>query len=189
MSATWRKLRAETPESSESREGYEAARRAYEFGRQVRELAGDVRIGELASFWFNAVVRGDVAPVVIGKRVNVQDGACVHCDSGVPNVIADDVTIDGADQVALFRKLLRSWGSESRTVGIRHVDLRPMEMEGRRVELRERFIAESRRFVDDDGGIAGPGDNGSLAAVHGGAGADRREGNHAGAEERRRPSW
>jgi carbonic anhydrase/acetyltransferase-like protein (isoleucine patch superfamily) len=56
-------------------------------------LTGDVTVGELASFWFNAVVRGDVAPVTIGRRVNVQDGAVVHCDSGVPNVIEDDVTI------------------------------------------------------------------------------------------------
>ena len=56
-------------------------------------LTGDVTIGEDASFWFNAAVRGDVAPITIGKRVNVQDGACIHCDTGVPNVIADDVTI------------------------------------------------------------------------------------------------
>jgi len=56
-------------------------------------ITGDVRIGKQASFWFNAVVRGDVAPVTIGSRVNVQDGVVVHCDSGVPNVIEDDVTI------------------------------------------------------------------------------------------------
>jgi carbonic anhydrase/acetyltransferase-like protein (isoleucine patch superfamily) len=56
-------------------------------------IVGEVTIGELSSFWFNAVVRGDVAPVTIGKRVNVQDGCVVHCDSGVPNVIEDDVVI------------------------------------------------------------------------------------------------
>jgi carbonic anhydrase/acetyltransferase-like protein (isoleucine patch superfamily) len=56
-------------------------------------VVGEVQIGELASFWFGAVVRGDVAPVTIGRRVNVQDNAVVHCDSGVPNVIEDDVTI------------------------------------------------------------------------------------------------
>lgn len=56
-------------------------------------ITGDVTIGELSSFWFNAVVRGDVAPVTIGKRVNVQDNCVIHCDSGVPNVIEDDVTI------------------------------------------------------------------------------------------------
>jgi carbonic anhydrase/acetyltransferase-like protein (isoleucine patch superfamily) len=56
-------------------------------------VVGEVTIGELASFWFNAVVRGDVAPVTIGRRVNVQDGVVVHCDTDVPNVIEDDVTI------------------------------------------------------------------------------------------------
>ena len=39
-------------------------------------------------------LRGDVAPVTIGRRVNVQDGVVVHCDTDVPNVIEDDVTID-----------------------------------------------------------------------------------------------
>jgi len=56
-------------------------------------ITGEVRIGELSSVWFNAVVRGDVAPVTIGKRVNVQDGAIIHCDTGIPNIIEDDVTI------------------------------------------------------------------------------------------------
>ena len=56
-------------------------------------IVGEVSIGELSSFWFNAVVRGDVAPVTIGRRVNVQDGVVVHCDTDVPNVIEDDVTI------------------------------------------------------------------------------------------------
>lgn len=56
-------------------------------------IVGDVTIGESASFWFNAVVRGDVARVSIGRRVNVQDNAVVHCDTGVSNIIEDDVTI------------------------------------------------------------------------------------------------
>ncbi len=56
-------------------------------------VVGEVAIGELTSFWFGAVVRGDVAPVTIGRRVNVQDGVVIHCDTDVPNVIEDDVTI------------------------------------------------------------------------------------------------
>src|ERR1039458_7038881 len=56
-------------------------------------VVGDVSCGEDSSFWFCAVVRGDVAPVVIGKRSNVQDNATVHCDSGIPNIIGDDVVI------------------------------------------------------------------------------------------------
>lgn len=60
---------------------------------QNATVMGDVTIGEHASFWFNAVVRGDVAPVTIGRRVNVQDGSVIHCDTDVPNIIEDDVTI------------------------------------------------------------------------------------------------
>jgi len=56
-------------------------------------VCGDVTLGELCSVWFTAVVRGDVAPIVLGRRVNVQDGSVIHCDSGEPNVIGDDVTI------------------------------------------------------------------------------------------------
>ena len=59
-------------------------------------LTGDVTAGESSSFWFNAVVRGDVAPIRIGKRVNVQDNAVIHCDSGVANEIGDDVSIGHA---------------------------------------------------------------------------------------------
>jgi carbonic anhydrase/acetyltransferase-like protein (isoleucine patch superfamily) len=59
-------------------------------------VLGDVVVGEATSFWFNTVVRGDVAPVRIGKRVNVQDAAIIHCDSGVPNEIGDDVSIGHA---------------------------------------------------------------------------------------------
>jgi len=56
-------------------------------------ITGDVTIGELTSFWFNAVVRGDVAPITIGARVNVQDHVVIHCDTDVPNVIEDDVSL------------------------------------------------------------------------------------------------
>jgi carbonic anhydrase/acetyltransferase-like protein (isoleucine patch superfamily) len=56
-------------------------------------VTGDVRLGAESSVWFGAVVRGDVAPVTIGDRVNIQDGAVVHCDTGHANSIEDDVTI------------------------------------------------------------------------------------------------
>jgi len=56
-------------------------------------VVGDVKIGRQSSVWFNTVIRGDVAPVTIGQRVNVQDQAVIHCDTDVPNVIEDDVVI------------------------------------------------------------------------------------------------
>lgn len=42
-------------------------------------IVGDVVTGDECSIWFNAVVRGDVNFIKIGNRVNIQDGACIHC--------------------------------------------------------------------------------------------------------------
>lgn len=56
-------------------------------------IIGDVEIGEASSIWFNAVVRGDVAPIRIGARSNVQDNAVLHLDSGTPCIVGDEVTI------------------------------------------------------------------------------------------------
>jgi carbonic anhydrase/acetyltransferase-like protein (isoleucine patch superfamily) len=56
-------------------------------------VVGDVTIGADSSLWFNVVIRGDVAPIRIGRRVNVQDATIIHVDSGVPNEIEDEVSI------------------------------------------------------------------------------------------------
>jgi len=42
-------------------------------------IVGDVVCGDQCSFWFNAVVRGDVNFIKLGNKVNVQDGAIIHC--------------------------------------------------------------------------------------------------------------
>lgn len=42
-------------------------------------IVGDVEMGEECSVWFNAVIRGDVNSIRMGNKVNIQDGACLHC--------------------------------------------------------------------------------------------------------------
>jgi carbonic anhydrase/acetyltransferase-like protein (isoleucine patch superfamily) len=42
-------------------------------------IVGNVTAGDNCSFWFNTVVRGDVNFITLGNKVNVQDGACIHC--------------------------------------------------------------------------------------------------------------
>jgi carbonic anhydrase/acetyltransferase-like protein (isoleucine patch superfamily) len=42
-------------------------------------IVGEVIMGNECSIWFNAVVRGDVNSITMGNRVNVQDGAVLHC--------------------------------------------------------------------------------------------------------------
>lgn len=56
-------------------------------------VLGEVTLGRNVTVWYGATVRGDVAPITIGDGTNVQDGATIHCDSGVPNVIGSNVTI------------------------------------------------------------------------------------------------
>jgi len=42
-------------------------------------IVGEVTMGNECSVWFNAVIRGDVNKIVMGNKVNVQDGAVIHC--------------------------------------------------------------------------------------------------------------
>lgn len=56
-------------------------------------INGDVKIGEGASVWFNAVIRGDVAPTIIGQHTNVQDNATLHQSPDLPLILEDNVTV------------------------------------------------------------------------------------------------
>lgn len=57
-------------------------------------VMGDVVLGEDASVWYNAVVRGDVHRIRIGARTNIQDLSLVHIDTGTaPTHIGSDVTV------------------------------------------------------------------------------------------------
>ena len=49
------------------------------FLAETAVVIGDVRMGDQCSVWYNAVVRGDVNAIRIGDRVNIQDGAVLHC--------------------------------------------------------------------------------------------------------------
>jgi gamma-carbonic anhydrase len=56
-------------------------------------LIGEVEVGEDASVWFNAVLRGDINRIRIGRRANVQDGTIVHVTRQFPVEIEEEVTI------------------------------------------------------------------------------------------------
>lgn len=58
------------------------------------QIIGDVTLGDQASVWFNAVLRGDVMPITIGPRTNIQDLSVVHVTSHThPTHIGADVTV------------------------------------------------------------------------------------------------
>jgi carbonic anhydrase/acetyltransferase-like protein (isoleucine patch superfamily) len=59
-------------------------------------IIGDVTLEDGASVWFGAVLRGDVSPIVIGARTNIQDGTIIHGEDGYPTIIGADVTVGHA---------------------------------------------------------------------------------------------
>ncbi len=57
-------------------------------------IVGDVIMGDECSIWFNAVIRGDVHYIRMGNKVNVQDGAIIHCTyQKAPTNIGNNVSI------------------------------------------------------------------------------------------------
>lgn len=57
-------------------------------------IVGDVTLGKDCSIWFNAIIRGDVNYIKIGDRVNIQDGAVIHCTyEKAATIIGNNVSI------------------------------------------------------------------------------------------------
>lgn len=56
-------------------------------------VIGSVILENNVSVWFNAVLRGDNEPIHIGENSNIQDGAVLHTDPGIPLTIAANVTV------------------------------------------------------------------------------------------------
>ncbi|MEV8262783.1 gamma carbonic anhydrase family protein [Microbacterium sp. NPDC077057] len=56
-------------------------------------IVGAVSLGPGASVWYNAVLRGDSSPIVIGPGSNVQDNVSIHVDAGHPVVVGSRVSI------------------------------------------------------------------------------------------------
>lgn len=56
-------------------------------------VIGDVTIGKNVGIWYNVILRGDVAPIIIGNNTNIQDGSVIHCDVGIPTLVGENVTV------------------------------------------------------------------------------------------------
>ena len=73
--------------------GYEPKIPRSAFVANEATVIGQVKLGERASVWFGAVVRGDNEPIEVGDASNVQEGAVLHADPGFPLTIAANVTV------------------------------------------------------------------------------------------------
>ena len=59
-------------------------------------VVGDVELGPQSSVWPNAVLRGDINYIRVGRATNIQDGAIVHLSDEHPAVLGDEVTVGHA---------------------------------------------------------------------------------------------
>jgi carbonic anhydrase/acetyltransferase-like protein (isoleucine patch superfamily) len=67
------------------------------FVAEGARVIGDVHLGDEASVWFGAVLRGDYMPIRVGARTNIQDNAVVHITSNETGAtLGDDVTVGHA---------------------------------------------------------------------------------------------
>ncbi|WP_110932511.1 gamma carbonic anhydrase family protein [Paenibacillus bouchesdurhonensis] len=66
------------------------------FVAEGAKLIGDITMGKDSSVWFNAVLRGDLAEIVIGERTNLQDGVVGHVNTGQPLIVGDNVSVGHA---------------------------------------------------------------------------------------------
>ena len=56
-------------------------------------VIGNVDIGPGASVWFGSTIRGDNEPIILGRRVNIQENCVLHTDPGCPIQLGDNVTV------------------------------------------------------------------------------------------------
>jgi carbonic anhydrase/acetyltransferase-like protein (isoleucine patch superfamily) len=56
-------------------------------------ILGEVTIGKHSSIWFNTVIRGDMGPISIGEKCNIQDSSVLHGYIAKPVVVGDNVTV------------------------------------------------------------------------------------------------
>lgn len=56
-------------------------------------IIGEVEIEEDASIWYGCVLRGDLEPIHVGKRSNIQDNSVLHTGEGEPCIVKEDVTV------------------------------------------------------------------------------------------------
>ncbi|MFT8363681.1 MAG: gamma carbonic anhydrase family protein [Sporolactobacillus sp.] len=57
------------------------------------QIIGQVKLAAHSSIWFNAVLRGDEAGIIVGAGSNIQDGTIVHVDTGTPCTVGRNVTV------------------------------------------------------------------------------------------------
>ncbi len=105
-------------------------------------VLGDVILKKNASVWFGAVIRGDNDPIIIGENTNVQDGAVLHSDVGLPLTLGKDVTVG---HMAMIHSC--DVGDQS-LIGIGAVVLARAKIGSRSIVAAGALIPEGKEYPD-----------------------------------------
>jgi carbonic anhydrase/acetyltransferase-like protein (isoleucine patch superfamily) len=107
------------------------------------EVIGDVRLGDNASIWFGAVLRGDNETMTIGRNSNVQDMSTLHSDPGSPLTIGENVTI--GHQVMLHGCTI----GDNSLIGIQAVVLNNAKIGRNSIVGAGSVVTEGKEFPDN----------------------------------------
>ncbi|MDR0997027.1 MAG: gamma carbonic anhydrase family protein [Zoogloeaceae bacterium] len=105
-------------------------------------VIGDVRLGQDASIWFGATLRGDNEPIMIGEAANIQDNSVLHTDPGAP------LTIGARTTVGHLVMLHGATIGEECLIGIGSVLLNHCEIGARSIVGAGTLIPEGKRFPE-----------------------------------------
>jgi carbonic anhydrase/acetyltransferase-like protein (isoleucine patch superfamily) len=107
------------------------------------EVIGNVKLGENASIWFGAVLRGDNETMTIGRNSNVQDMSMLHSDPGSPLTIGENVTI--GHQVMLHGCTV----GDNSLIGIQAVVLNNAKIGRNSIVGAGSVVTEGKEFPDN----------------------------------------
>jgi len=107
------------------------------------QVMGNVALGDNASVWFGAVLRGDTEPVRIGRNSNVQDLSVLHTDAGCPLTIGENVTI--GHQVMLHGCTI----GDNSLIGIQAVVLNNAKIGRNSIVGAGSVVTEGKEFPDN----------------------------------------
>ena len=109
---------------------------------ETASVIGRVRLGEGASVWYGAVLRGDNDWITLGRNCNVQDGSVLHTDSNIPLTLADNVTV--GHQVMLHGCSI----GENTLIGIQAVVLNGAKIGRHCIVGAGSLVTEGKEFPD-----------------------------------------
>lgn len=107
------------------------------------QVIGAVDLGENASVWFGAVIRGDNETIRIGRNANIQDGSLLHSDAGVPLTLGDNVSV--GHQVMLHGCTI----GEGSLIGIQAVVLNNAKIGRNCIVGAGSVVTEGKEFPDN----------------------------------------